>query len=62
MIFSNQQISLTAKQQAIAVQQVVDAMNNLNQGASQTASGITQTKVSIQNLNEAAESLKPLVY
>lgn len=61
VVVNNQQISLTAKQQAVAIQEVVEAMNNLNQGAVQTASGITQTKVGIQKLNEAAHSLKTIV-
>ncbi|MBD1865602.1 MULTISPECIES: methyl-accepting chemotaxis protein [Trichocoleus] len=58
---SNQQISLTSKQQAIAIQQVVDAMMAINQGASQTASGIGQTKVSTRQLSEAALTLKSVV-
>jgi CHASE3 domain sensor protein len=58
---SSQQISLTAKQQAIAIQQVGDAMNALNQGAVQTASGISQTKVGTQKLNDAALNLKAIV-
>jgi methyl-accepting chemotaxis protein len=58
---NSQQISLTAKQQAIAIQQVIDAMNVLNQGASQTASSISQTKVETQKLNETALNLKALV-
>ncbi|MBD2073571.1 MCP four helix bundle domain-containing protein [Phormidium sp. FACHB-592] len=58
---TSQQISLTAKQQAIAIQQVGDAMSTLNQNALQTASGITQTKVGTQKLNEAALNLKAIV-
>lgn len=58
---NNQQISLTAKQQAIAIQQVVDAMSSLNQRALETASGISQTKISTQKLNEAAHDLKAVV-
>ncbi|MFB2894538.1 methyl-accepting chemotaxis protein [Aerosakkonemataceae cyanobacterium BLCC-F50] len=61
IVVGSQQISLNAKQQAIAIEQVVDAMNNINQGASQTASGITQTKVGIQKLNEVAQDLKAMV-
>jgi methyl-accepting chemotaxis protein len=57
----SQQISLTDKQQAIAIQQVVEAMNSLNQGAQETANGISQTKVGIKNLNEAAQSLNTIV-
>ncbi|MDB9509799.1 methyl-accepting chemotaxis protein [Kamptonema animale CS-326] len=61
VVISSQQISLTSQQQAIAIQQVVDAMNSLNHSAVQTASGITQTKIGIQKLNEAAQNLQTLV-
>lgn len=61
IVVSSQQISLTAQQQAIATQQAVDAMNSLSQGAVQTATGITQTKIGIQKLNEAAHNLKAIV-
>jgi len=43
---NSQQISLTAKQQAIAIQEVVKAMNALNQGAAQTTERIRQRKFS----------------
>lgn len=58
---NSQQISLTAKQQAIAIQQVINAMNALNQGAAQTVSSISQTKVETQRLNETALSLKAVI-
>lgn len=58
---SNQQISLNIKQQAIAIQQVGDAMNSINQAASQSVSGITQVKMETQKLNEAAFNLKSVV-
>jgi methyl-accepting chemotaxis protein len=61
VVANNMQISLNAKQQAIAIEQVVDAMNSLNQGAVQTASGITQTKVGTQRLNEAVLDLQAVV-
>lgn len=61
VVLSSQQISLNAKQQAIAIEQVVEAMNSLNQAAAQTACGITQTKVGTQKLNEAALDLKAVV-
>ncbi|MBE9184060.1 methyl-accepting chemotaxis protein [Microcoleus sp. LEGE 07076] len=61
VVLTSQQISLNAKQQAIAIQQVVEAMNSLNQAAAQTAEGITQTKVGTQKLNEAALDLKGVV-
>ena len=58
---NSQQISLTVKQQAIAIQQVVDAMTTLNQGAAQTASAIRQARVGTQQLNAAAQNLKSIV-
>ena len=61
VVLSSQQISLNAKQQAIAIEQVVEAMNSLNQAAAQTACGITQTKVGTKRLNEAALDLKAVV-
>ncbi|MGA9382255.1 MAG: methyl-accepting chemotaxis protein [Phormidium sp.] len=61
IVLSIQQISLSSKEQSIAIQQVVDAMNSLNQAAAETASGISQTKISTQNLNEAAMNLKTVV-
>lgn len=56
-----QNISLNAKQQAFAIQQVVEAMNALNRAATQTAEGIGQTKLATQRLNEATLELKAVV-
>jgi methyl-accepting chemotaxis protein len=61
VVLSSQQISLNAKQQAIAIAQVVEAMTSLNQAAAQTACGISQTKVGTQKLNEAALDLKAIM-
>jgi CHASE3 domain sensor protein len=57
----NQRISLTAQQQAIAIQQVVSAMDSLNQGAVQTANGIQQTHIGTQKLTEAAQDLEAVI-
>jgi methyl-accepting chemotaxis protein len=43
------------------VEQVTTAVNDLNNGARENASGISQTRASIQGLKEAAMSLKRLV-
>lgn len=59
-VLNAQQISLTVKQQSIAITQVITAMSNLNQGAKETATGMTQTRISTQNLQEAAKGLKSL--
>ena len=61
VFISSQQISLNAKQQAVAIQQVVEAMNALNTAAIQSANGITQTKIGTQKLSEAALNLKSVV-
>ncbi|MEP6519167.1 methyl-accepting chemotaxis protein [Microcoleus vaginatus] len=61
VVLNSQQISLNAKQQSIAIEQVVQAMNSLNQAAAQTACGISQTKVGTQKLNEAALDLKAVL-
>lgn len=61
VFLNSQQIALSAQQQAVAVQQVVAAMNSLNLGARETATGITQVKISTQQLNEAAQRLKTVL-
>jgi methyl-accepting chemotaxis protein len=57
---NNQQISLNANQQAIAIQQVLEAMNNLNLGARETATSLAQVKLSTELLNQTAAELKKL--
>lgn len=61
VFLNSQQISLNAKQQAIAIQEVVDAMNSINLGARENASGISQVKASTHDLVEAADKLKAVV-
>jgi len=61
IVVNNQQIYLTAKQQAIAITEVVSEMNSLSQAARETATGITQTKLGTQKLNQAANELKEMV-
>ena len=58
---NSQQISMSSKQQAVAVQQVISAMNAINLGAQETTSGITQVKNATGELNKNASSLKQLV-
>ncbi|WP_333225214.1 methyl-accepting chemotaxis protein [Microcoleus sp. BR0-C5] len=58
---SNQQISFNVKHQAIAIQQVGDAMSSMKESASQTVSGINQVKIGTQQLTEAAFNLKEVV-
>ncbi|MEB3338470.1 MAG: methyl-accepting chemotaxis protein [Leptolyngbyaceae bacterium] len=61
VFLSSQQISLNVKQQAIAIQQVLDAMNALNLGAKENAAGIVQVRTSTHHLNAAAKQLQEVV-
>lgn len=58
---SSQQISVNAKQQVNAIQQVVDAMNALNREAVRGASSISQTRVNAEQLNDAVLKLQVVV-
>ncbi len=61
IVLNSQKIFLTAQQQATAIQQVVEAMNILNNSAQQTAIGIAETKNSINQLKSAAETLDEML-
>ncbi|SRR5579883_673098 len=61
VVLNNQQISLNLKQQLDGIQQVVQAMDAINKGARETATGISQTTIATQQLNKAALALKELV-
>ncbi len=58
VFLNSQQISMSSKQQAVAVQQVISAMNAVNLGAQENATGISQVKSATTELNENAERLK----
>lgn len=58
---SAQQVLLNAKEQASALNQVMDATNSINAGAKETAAGLSQSKIGIQNLNEATVSLQKML-
>ena len=61
VFLNTQQIAQSSKQQAVAVQQVVAAMNVINLGAKETADGIVQVKDATNNLNQAAQNLEAVV-
>ncbi|MEC4983416.1 MAG: methyl-accepting chemotaxis protein [Oscillatoria sp. PMC 1068.18] len=61
VVLNNQQILLNIKQQASAIEQIVQAMNSINQGAKESASGISQTKIGTEKLNDAALELKTII-
>lgn len=53
----NQQISLNAQKQAAAIQEVLEAMNALNQAVRETAGGISLVRAGTEKLNDAAQKL-----
>ncbi|NET53368.1 MAG: methyl-accepting chemotaxis protein, partial [Merismopedia sp. SIO2A8] len=61
VVLNNQQISLNLKQQVDGIQQIVEAMDVINQGAKETASGIGQTREGTEKLNQIALELKRMV-
>ena len=61
VVLSSKQISSNAQQQAIAIQQVVEAVGGIESGARETAGGIAQVRIGTQLLSEAAENLKAMV-
>ncbi|HEY9617052.1 MAG TPA: methyl-accepting chemotaxis protein [Microcoleaceae cyanobacterium] len=61
VVVGSQQLTLNAQQQAIAIAQVLTAMNALNHAAQETASGIGQTKLGIQTLNQTAMGLQTMI-
>lgn len=61
-VFANtQQISLTAKEQAVGIQEILSAINVLNLDAQDTAEGIEQVKLSTAKLNDSAQNLRSIV-
>jgi methyl-accepting chemotaxis protein len=61
VVLNNQQVSLNLKQQVDAIQEIVKAMDTINQGARETAAGLNQTKKGTVGLNEAAYTLNSLI-
>lgn len=61
VFMNSQQIVLSAKQQAVAVQQAVSAMNAINLGAKETSVGVAQVKSATLELADTAKQLKSLV-
>ncbi|WP_017316467.1 methyl-accepting chemotaxis protein [Mastigocladopsis repens] len=61
VFLNNQEIVMTAKQQAVAVQRIVAAMNAINLGAKETTVAISQVKEVTEDLNEAAQNLQAVL-
>ena len=61
-VFANtQQISETAKLQAVGIQEILSAINALNLGAMDTADGMNEVKASTIKLQKSADKLKAIV-
>ena len=61
-VFTNtQQISETAKLQAVGIQEILASVNALNLGAMDTADGMNEVKSSAAQLKESTERLKAIV-
>lgn len=58
---NNQEIYLNTQKQAAAVLQVLEAMNSLERASQETAGGISQTRVGIEQLKQVALQLKSIV-
>jgi methyl-accepting chemotaxis protein len=61
VFLNSQQMSMTTKQQAIAIQKVLNAMNFINEGSKENTVGIHQVKMSTRELNQVADELKAVV-
>ena len=62
IVFANtQQISETAKLQAVGIQEVLSAINALNLGAMDTAEGMNEVKTSTTKLKASADKFKAIV-
>ena len=61
VVLNNQQVSLNLKQQVDAIQQVVSAMEIINRGAKETATGLNQTKATTDQLKDAAVDLQQII-
>jgi methyl-accepting chemotaxis protein len=61
VFLNSQQIVLSAKQQAVAVQQAVSAMNAINLGSRETAAGVVQVKAATFELASTAQQLQAMV-
>ncbi|MDJ0650216.1 MAG: methyl-accepting chemotaxis protein [Xenococcaceae cyanobacterium MO_188.B19] len=61
VVLNSQQISLSAKQQAVGIQQILGAVEAINLGAKETATGITQVKSNTEKLSTKAQQLQKSV-
>ncbi len=58
---SIEKISINIRQQSISMNEIVSAMNSINRGSQESASGIAQTKVGVNQIGDATRKLRDLV-
>ena len=58
---NSQQISTSAKQQAVSIQQVLNSMTTISQGSQESAVGMHQVKMTTRELTQVADELKAAV-
>jgi Methyl-accepting chemotaxis protein (MCP) signalling domain len=58
---NSQQISTSAKQQAISIQQVLTSMASISQGSQESAVGMHQVKMTTRELTQVADDLKAAI-
>lgn len=61
VVLNSQQIATNVKQQDVALQQITEVVTSINQGAAQTVIGISETRVSTEQLKDNALVLSHLV-
>ena len=61
VVLNSQQISLSAKQQAVGIQQILGAIEAINLGSKESATSISQVKSNTGKLNEKAQELQKAV-
>ena len=61
VFLNSQQISNSAKQQAVSIQQVLGAMTAISQGSQESAVGMHRVKTSTRELNQIADELQAAV-
>jgi hypothetical protein len=61
VFLNSQQISMSAKQQAISIQQVLASMTMISQGSQESAVGMHQVKMTTRELTQVADELKAAV-
>jgi Methyl-accepting chemotaxis protein (MCP) signalling domain len=58
---NSQQISTSARQQALSIQQVLSSMTTISQGSQESAVGMHQVKMTTRELTQVADELKAAV-